>query len=289
LLFRAVNGISPELVFQSIMWQRFTEDARRVILLAQQEAMRAQSREVDTEHLLLGVLLVDEERIARMLNVIGREVDTEHLLLGVLLVDEERIARMLNVVGIEAQVVRLEAMRAVDRIPKDEETKEPKLSPTSKQVLEFAADEARKMQHGTIEVEHLLLGLLHEERGGASKILQTQGGELEKLRVVVAEQLTSLKPKTDVPLHKRLQAEIENNEDVAEALERALHWAKTSRDDIRFEHLLLGLLERREDLWVEITGLDVLALKKARLKLLIGLDFYEEAAQLRDEIRSEQI
>ena len=91
-----------------------------------------------------------------------------------------------------------------------------------------------------------------------------------------------------MPFHAEHTGGVEFDTGVADVLWSAIDWAKSSHHDVGSEQLLLALLERREDLWVEMTGLDVLALKKARLKLLINLDMYEEAAQLRDEIEESQ-
>jgi ATP-dependent Clp protease ATP-binding subunit ClpC len=141
------------------MWQRFTENARRVILLAQEEAGRTHSMHVDTEHLLLGALLVDEEHITQLFHTLG----------------------------IEAQSVRLEAMRAIAEYPKGEQGVEPRLTSFAKRVLELACDEAGRHRHSAIEVDHLLIGLVREERSMASRILRDKGAELEKLRAIVGK------------------------------------------------------------------------------------------------------
>jgi len=243
------------------MWQRFTEDARRVVLLAQEEAANAQSAQVDTEHLLLGCLLANEQRM-------------EELLLKA---------------GINAKAVRTEAAHFVAQHPRGEKDQAQKLTPTAKRVLELATDEARRARSGPIEAEHLLLGLVRDTQGLASQILRAQGAELERYRVLVKEQLVPSAHLLTVPFDARRETGVEFDQEVADVLLRAIHWAKASHGYVRSEHLLLALLERREELLVEITGLDVLALKKARLKLLIGVDFYEEAFHLRNEIESEQI
>lgn len=207
------------------MWQRFTEGARRVILLAQEEAIRAQSSHVDTEHLLLGLCVLDEQQ-------------------GI---------HLLERVGFDAQSVRTDVTNAVAQYPQRQIDEEPKLGQRAKHVLELGAAECRQALQNEVGVEHLLLALIREQEGMASQILRNQGAELEKWRPIIQEELS----------------------------------LKVSHSEIRDEELLLSLLERRPDLLVEILGLDVLALKKTRLQLLVRLNMFEQAALLRDEIENE--
>jgi hypothetical protein len=143
------------------MWQRFTERARRVILLGQEEAGKMSSSHVGTEHLLLGLVREDEGRAAQVL-----------IKMGVLL-----------------QKVREEI--AAEVTPTDEKSaiNEPKLTPRAKRVLEFAADEARRMRQDYIGTEHMLIGLLREKQGKAANVLRRLGLDLEKARNCVQEHL----------------------------------------------------------------------------------------------------
>lgn len=184
-------------------------------------------------------------------------VDTEHVLLGLFTLDENRIAHLLAAMGANAQTVRAETTNAVANYPQGQKHKEPVLTSLAKRTLELAVDEARRMRHNYIGTGHLLLALLREERGRASQILLAQGVGLEKTRSVLME------------------------------LAESQQSAKPSQIKEGDEQQLLSLLERRADLLVEILGLDVLALKKARLELSVRLDRYEEAALLRDEIENE--
>ncbi len=216
------------------MWQRFTEDARRVVLLAQEEATRTQASAVDTEHFLVGLLALNEGQIGPLLERAGGKTFR----------------------------VQTEAISAVANYPQGPKGAEPTLTSSAKRVLELAADEARRTQDSFIRPEYFLLALLRRPECKASQILVAQGVDITKVRTAVLE------------------------------LAQSQHWASFSQGDSQGnsndEALLLSLLERRADLLVEILGLDVLALKKARLELLVRLDLYEQAALLRDEIDSEQ-
>ncbi len=142
------------------MWQRFTERARRVILLGQEEAGKMSSGHVGTEHLLLG-LVRENEGVA---------------------------AQVLQKMGVSLGKVRQE-IEAEVQPGADPGSSEPKLTPKAKRVLELAADEARRMRHNYIGTEHLLLALLREKDGLAATVLRRLGLNLEKARAQVMEYL----------------------------------------------------------------------------------------------------
>ena len=142
------------------MWQRFTERARRVILLGQEEAGKMNSGHVGTEHLLLG-LVRENEGVA---------------------------AQVLTKMGVSLSKVRTEIEGEVQP-GSDPTSGEPKLTPKAKRVLELAADEARRMRHNYIGTEHLLLALLREKDGLAATVLRRLGLNLEKARAQVMEYL----------------------------------------------------------------------------------------------------
>ncbi|MDF2440957.1 MAG: ATP-dependent Clp protease ATP-binding subunit ClpC, partial [Abditibacteriota bacterium] len=142
------------------MWQRFTERARRVILLGQEEAGKMNSAHVGTEHLLLG-LVRENEGVA---------------------------AQVLQKMGVSLNKVRQEIEAEVEP-GSDPTPPEPKLTPKAKRVLELAADEARRMRHNYIGTEHLLLALLREKDGLAAKVLRKLGLDLDRARTRVLEYL----------------------------------------------------------------------------------------------------
>ena len=141
------------------MWQRFTERARRVILLAQEEAGELRSEFVGTEHLLLGLLSEDE-------GVAGQ------------------VLRKMNV---SLNETRKKIRAQSDQSPPSEG--EPKLTPQAKRILELAADEAREMRHNYIGTEHLLLALLRERDGLAARTLRDFGLNIEQTRSAIMEYL----------------------------------------------------------------------------------------------------
>jgi ornithine carbamoyltransferase len=136
-----------------IMWQRFTERARRVVFFAQEEAGRLGENYVNTEHLLLGLV---------------RENDSV-------------AARILDRLGVNLGRVRTEIERLVEhgdgRLGQDMQ-----LTPRAKRVIDLAYDEARQLNNNYIGTEHLLLGTIREGEGLAGRVLATLGVELERTR-----------------------------------------------------------------------------------------------------------
>ena len=142
------------------MSNRFTERAQRVILIAQEEAKRLNHDYVGTEHLLLGLIALGEGVAAQVMTNLG--------------VDQRRVrAEIEKVVGTGDNVMLL------GEIP---------FTPRAKKVLELAVEEAQNMGHNYVGTEHLLLGLIREEEGVASRVLENLGIRLD----VVREEVISL-------------------------------------------------------------------------------------------------
>jgi ATP-dependent Clp protease ATP-binding subunit ClpC len=133
--------------------ERFTQRARRVLSLAQEEAERFQHNYIGTEHLLLGLIREDGGVAGRVLRELGLEQRRV----------EELVERMT---------------RASARTT----TIQPELSPGTKRVLELAVDEARRMGHHYIGTEHLLLGLVRLPEGVAIDILKRLNVNPEDVR-----------------------------------------------------------------------------------------------------------
>src|SRR5688500_8157612 len=128
------------------MWQRFTERARRVILLGQEEAGKMRSSHVGTEHLLLALIREEEG--------VGAQI------LAKLQISPEQVRQAIaSEIGHPAETAR----------------DEPVLTPRAKRVLELAADEAVRMKHNYIGSEHLLLALVREKEGLAGQVLRKMG------------------------------------------------------------------------------------------------------------------
>jgi len=133
--------------------ERFTQRARRVLSLAQDEAERLQHNYIGTEHLLLGLIREDGGVAGRVLRELG--------------LDQRRVEELVE-----------RMTRATTRVAGSQ----PELSPGTKRVLELAVDEARRMGHHYIGTEHLLLGLMRQSEGVAIDILKRLGVSPEEVR-----------------------------------------------------------------------------------------------------------
>lgn len=140
------------------MFERYTEKARRVIFFARYEASQFGSPYIETEHLLLGLLREDKALTNRFLR--GRA----HV---------ESIRKQIE----ENTLVREKVSTSVD-LP---------LSNEGKRVLAYAAEEAERLSHKHIGTEHLLLGLLREEKSFAAQLLHERGVRLSMAREALAE------------------------------------------------------------------------------------------------------
>ena len=134
-------------------FEKFSERARRVLSLAQEEAQRFNHNYIGTEHILLGLV---------------RE-------------NEGTAAKVLGGLGIELNKIR----SAVEFIIGKGDTAasgEIGLTPRAKKVIELAVDEARRLNHHYIGTEHLLIGLMREGEGVAAGVLESLGVTLDKVR-----------------------------------------------------------------------------------------------------------
>lgn len=141
-------------------FDKFTGRARKVMQLAQEEAQRFQHHYIGTEHLLLGLLGEGEGVAAQVLTRL--EVDLE------------------------------QARQAVDGIVGRGDhpvSGEVGLTPRAKKVVEFAADEARRLHHHYIGTEHLLLGLLREGQSVGAGVLESFGLNLQDVRATILQVL----------------------------------------------------------------------------------------------------
>jgi ATP-dependent Clp protease ATP-binding subunit ClpA len=133
--------------------ERFTQRARRVLSLAQEEAERLQHNYIGTEHLLLGLMREEGGIAGRVLRDLGLEQRRV----------EELVERMT---------------RAKPRI----EGESLDLSPGTKRILELAIDEARRMGHHYIGTEHILLGVVRQSEGVAIDVLKRLGVSPDEVR-----------------------------------------------------------------------------------------------------------
>ncbi|MHB8532533.1 MAG: ATP-dependent Clp protease ATP-binding subunit [Solirubrobacteraceae bacterium] len=143
------------------MFERFTERARQVVVLAQEEARTLKHNYIGTEHILLGLLREEEGLAARVLESLDITV--------------ERVrAQVVRIVGSGEEVTS-------GQIP---------FTPRAKKVLELALREALSLGHNYIGTEHILLGLVRENEGVAARILLDFDADSEKIRNEVIRMLS---------------------------------------------------------------------------------------------------
>ncbi len=134
-------------------FEKFSERARRVLSLAQEEAQRFNHNYIGTEHILLGLVRETEGVAARVLSGLSVDLTKVRSAVEFIIGRGERPAQ--GEIG---------------------------LTPRAKKVVELAVDEARRMNHTYIGTEHLLIGLLREGEGVAAGVLESLGVNLEKVR-----------------------------------------------------------------------------------------------------------
>ena len=143
------------------MFERFTARARRVVVLAQDEARGLKHNYIGTEHLLLG-LISEGEGVA---------------------------AKALETMGIKGEAVRASVIEIIGEGEKPVEGHIP-FTPRAKRVFELSLREALQLGHNYIGTEHLLLGLLKEGEGVAAQVLTKQGADLAQVRQTVIQMLS---------------------------------------------------------------------------------------------------
>ena len=146
-------------------FDKFTERARKVLTLAQEEATRFNHNYIGTEHLLLGLVREGEGVAAKVLANLGVELNRVRSAVEFIIGRGDRM--IVGEIG---------------------------LTPRAKKVIELAVDEARRLGHHYIGTEHLLLGLVREGEGIAAKVLESLGVNLEKLRTQNIQVLSGSNP-----------------------------------------------------------------------------------------------
>src|ERR1700734_4142389 len=136
------------------MYERFTDRARKVMQLANQEAQRFNHEYVGTEHVLLG-LIKEGSGVA---------------------------ANVLKNLDVDLRKIRLEVEKIVQSGPDMVTMGKLPQTPRAKKVIEYSIEEARTLNHNYVGTEHLLLGLLREQEGVAAQVLMNLGLKLEDVR-----------------------------------------------------------------------------------------------------------
>jgi ATP-dependent Clp protease ATP-binding subunit ClpC len=142
------------------LWQRFTSRARRAVLLAHDDAARMGAQLISTEHLLLGLMRLNEGTASEILERLGLDLDR----------------------------LRTDLRRHMDSSGPAEATGDVSFTPEAQRVLTRAYQEAKQLGDYHIGTEHILIGLLREGRGAAFRLLRRHGAELSLVRQALAEQ-----------------------------------------------------------------------------------------------------
>ncbi len=151
-------------------FDKFTERARRVLTLAQEEAHRFNHNYIGTEHILLGLVREGDGVAAKVLANLGVELNKVRSAVEFIIGRGDRT--VLGEIG---------------------------LTPRAKKVIELAVDEARRLNHSYIGTEHLLLGLVREGEGIAAGVLESLGVNLERVRAETTRILSQSSPQAAAP------------------------------------------------------------------------------------------
>jgi len=210
-------------------FERFTERARKVFSLAQEESRRLNHNYIGTEHLLLGLVRAGE---------------------GI-------AARVLANLGVQLPKVR-SAVVAITGESKGEMTGDPGLTPRAKEVIERAMDEARGLNNHYVGTEHLLLSLVREGEGGAAIALEKMGVPLEKVRDQVMQIVSRAQSHQPAPIGPpsepltgpamSIDALTQKFTERARTVFALAHEeaARLNHNYIGTEHILLGLVKESE-------------------------------------------
>ena len=143
-------------------FDKFTQRARKVLSLAQEEAQRFNHNYIGTEHILLGLVREGDGVAAKVLSSLGVELNKVRSSIEFIIGRGDRV--VLGEIG---------------------------LTPRAKKVMELAVDEARRLNHHYIGTEHILLGLIREGEGIAAGVLRSLGLTLEQVRTQTIQMLSS--------------------------------------------------------------------------------------------------
>src|SRR6059036_1933250 len=143
------------------MFERFTDRARRVVVLAQEEARMLNHNYIGTEHILLGLIHEGEGVAAKALESLGISLEAVR----------EKVEETIGPAGTAASGA-------------------PPFTPRAKKVLELSLREALQLGHNYIGTEHLLLGLIREGEGVAAQVLVSLGADLSRVRQQVIQLLS---------------------------------------------------------------------------------------------------
>jgi hypothetical protein len=222
------------------MWQRFTERARRVVFFSQEEAARLGRSEVDTEHLLLGLVREDDNVAVRLL--------TQRL-------------------GISQQTIREETERQATR-GEGYSGGNMELTAEAKRAIDCAYEEQRRLRNDYIGTEHLLLGLIRQHEGLAARVLIALGADLIRVRNEILEM-----GEWDVYLMTHVKAEFQQLVERSTSLTpeaRALVEVLGTQDPSRLADQVLSYLKLEGSEKRELQAIHSFEERLERLGLLLG-------------------
>jgi ATP-dependent Clp protease ATP-binding subunit ClpC len=198
------------------MFERYTESARRALFFARYEVCELGAASIEAEHLLLGVSRAGSGVVARVLSDAELSTDTLRREIAGRSAFRERISTSVE-------------------IP---------FSPSTKRVLDFAAEEADRLAHAYIGIEHLLLGVLREDDPVAASNLQSHGVTLGKVRTAIVAMLAESPPVPGSPEEaaRHVEREIEQLQASVDAL------AALSADSSEARAIRTRIRDRLEEL-----------------------------------------
>lgn len=212
----------------SPLFDKYTDGAKRVLMLAQEEARRLNHNYIGTEHLLLGLVREGEGIAAKTLGVRG--------------VDLTKVRS-----AVEFIVGRGERIEAGDIA----------LTPRAKKVIELTAAEVRRVRHSYIGTEHILLGIVQQGDGVAIGVLESLGVDLAELRsaleITGGQEAPGREEGPARPEERAEESEVRLTPRAIKALEFAAEEARRfDHSQIGTGHLLIGLVREGEGIGARI-------------------------------------
>ena len=256
------------------MFERFTDRARRVVVLAQEEARKLNHSDIGTEHLLLGLIHESEGVAARALKSLG--------------VTEEAMRQRVE------EIISRGRQAPPPHIP---------FTPQAKKAFQLALREALQLGHNYIGTEHILLGLLRQGEDPAAQVLVGLGAELDRVRQVVLELLhgyqgeatrSAGRPGKAGRGPRKLLAEIAVRLDAVEARLSALEHRVGTGPDLRDLDQQIAQLRRDKEAAIETQDFEHAAVLRDREKELAAakagrqeewVTMHPDAPSLSDEIK----
>jgi ATP-dependent Clp protease ATP-binding subunit ClpC len=232
------------------MFERFTDRARRVVVLAQEEARRLNHNHIGTEHILLGLVHEGEGVAAKALESLG--------------ISPETVRQQIE------EIIGEGRQAPSGRIP---------YTPRAKKVLELSLREALQLGHNYIGTEHILLGLIREGKGAAAQVLVTLGADLSRVRQQVIQLVQDAKREEEPET-----GHVARRLSLAGGRERRLLTEILGR--VELINSRLSAVERRVGIGPDVSDLDQeIAQVRRDKKSAVGTEDYESAATLRDRAR----